>query len=88
MCSIQKSKDIQVTSGVPQGSHLGPVLFLIFVNDLPSCIKHSKILMNTDDVKLFLSFNDFNLSSLLQIDLNNFQNLCNINLMDLNLKKM
>ena len=82
-----KSKSIPVPSGVPQGSHLGPVLFLIFINDLPSCIKYSKILMYADDVKLFLSFKDPSQCSLLQVDLNNFLNWCNINLMDLNLNK-
>jgi len=46
------SKLIYVTSGVPQGSHLGPLLFTLFINDLPSIITHSRVLMYADDVKL------------------------------------
>lgn len=39
------SSIINVSSGVPQGSHLSPMSFNCFINDLQSCIRFSKILL-------------------------------------------
>ena len=48
------SEDLPSTSGVPQGSILGPALFLLHVNDLPEVINSScRVLMFADDTKIF-----------------------------------
>ena len=40
-------------SGVPQGSLLGPILFLVDTNDMPNVIDHCKLAMFDDDSKCF-----------------------------------
>lgn len=58
------SSSVPITSGVPQGSVLGPTLFVIFINDLPHVVKYAKLFMYADDVILCLpirSRDDFNL---------------------------
>ena len=46
---------LPVTRGVPQGSILGPLLFSIYINDLPTSLLHSKIHMYADDVQIYTS---------------------------------
>ena len=62
------SKWKPVLSGIPQGSVLGPVLFRIFINDLPEVVKcYCKIF--ADDTKLYKAISCSNDQQMLQLDL-------------------
>ena len=57
-----------VTSGVPQGSILGPILFILYINDLPSKV-HCNITLFADDTKLYTSINTAQDHMMLQEDI-------------------
>jgi len=67
------SKWTKIKYGVPQGSILGPLLFLVYINDLPKAIEHTiiSILFAYDTIILITSPNNIQLQNNLNIVLAN-----------------
>ena len=55
-----------INIGTPQGSVLGPLIFLLFVNDLPNYITHGRVYMYSDDTTIVVS--DTDLSTLNKVN--------------------
>jgi len=83
-----RSEVFEATSGVPHDSNLGPLLFLMFINDLPYGVRSSTCLLYADDFKIFRTVNDKTDCSKLQADLNDaVVEWFNMNHMSLNIEK-
>jgi len=63
------SNKVPVTSGVPQGIVLGPILFLIYINDFADYIKHTTLRLFADDSIIYREIKNQNDAVLLQSDL-------------------
>lgn len=74
------------SSGVPQGSNLGPLLFLLFINDLMDAI-HVPKLMFADDLKIFLQIGRAEDCGLLQSAVDGLVDWCKNNSIRLNVQK-
>ena len=67
------SIDAKITSGVPQGSVLGPILFLICIDNLPICVQNSVCRLFADDCILYQRIRSCHDSNKLQADLDQLQ---------------
>ena len=83
----ETSTSVPVTSGVPQGTVLGPILFLVYINDLPECISNSTIWLFADDCMLYRQIDSTADCVKLQDDLNAPQHWEDMWLMTFNAKK-
>ena len=78
----------KLTSSVPQGSILGPILFIIYVNDFPKCLRYSSCLAFADDTTILISGkNKKNLYDNANEELNNIDNWLVTNKLSLNIDK-
>ena len=82
-----KSSFVNALSGVPQGSHVGPILFIIYINDFTESPKFANALCYADDVKLFAKITNPFEASKLQRDLTNFESWSHDNGLTINIGK-
>ena len=82
------SNSCNISTGVPQGSILGPLFFIIFINSMNSIVTHGHISMYADDTTLSVKGNDANdISSKLTSDLHEIMNWLHQNKLFINTEK-
>lgn len=81
-----QSEPITPKSSVPQGSILSPLLFALFINDLPPLII-TNILLFADDLKIYFKINSQEDARKLQRDIDTISHWCRVNKLEINIAK-
>ena len=77
-----------ITCGVPQGSVLGPLLFIIYINNLVNCLEHSRYFLYADDLAITVSNRDPMLvKQILQLETDNISQWCDSYRLTINTEK-
>ena len=79
---------LQVKCGVPQGSVLGPLLFILYINDICNVSKVFDCILFADDTNLFCSDNDINdLCGIINVELDKLNTWFSVNKLSLSIQK-
>lgn len=81
------SNFVEIPSGVPQGSILGPLLYASYLYDVGDCFKHARYLMYADDTKVYMKIRSETDCSILQEDLTRLGEYYAENRIDINVNK-
>ena len=88
---INRNQCVQINeykSELDKGSILGPLLFILFINDLPSHVTDFKIDIFADDTTIYVSHKDLSLiNNVLQNELNNIKRWCDVTKLVVNVTK-
>ena len=83
-----RSKEMLIQTGIPQGSILGPILFLLYMNDIENCSKLLSFVLFADDTNIFYSNSCLEvINEVVQTEINKVTEWLNVNKLSLNITK-